>query len=214
MTEPTTNRQLERICQLLDALEFGDATASELARQTGLSTSTTHRLALSLVEYDFLKREPSGNYSLGRRFVRSRLELVGLGHLTELRDATGETAQLWIRRGDHRVCISSVDSRHELKATLPPGASLALPHGSSGRLLAFDQEAMASIESHGWVESVGLRTPGLGSVSAPVLQSDHIIASICLAMPLSRCEVSPGTDHGQLVASTAARISAAFSDQR
>ncbi|MEG2579042.1 MAG: helix-turn-helix domain-containing protein, partial [Glutamicibacter sp.] len=44
MTEPTTNRQLERICQLLDALEFGDATASELARQTGLSTSTAHRL--------------------------------------------------------------------------------------------------------------------------------------------------------------------------
>ncbi|MFJ2618041.1 IclR family transcriptional regulator [Glutamicibacter sp. NPDC087344] len=214
MSETSSNRQLERISLILDALEFGDATASELARRTGLSTSTAHRLALSLVDYDFLRRESSGNYSLGRRFVRSRLEIIGLSYLTELRDTTGETSQLWIRRGDSRVCVASVDSRHELKATLPVGATLTLPQGSSGRLLAFDPDAIAAIESTGWVESVGLRTPGLGSVSAPITQKDHIVAAICLAMPLSRCEVSPGADHGQLVANTAAQISAAFSDQR
>lgn len=214
MSDTTANRQLDRICLILDALEFGDATASELARRTGLSTSTAHRLAQNLVEYDFLRREPSGNFSLGRRFVRSRLEIVALSHLTHLRDNTGETAQLWIRRGDYRVCVASVDSRQELKATLPVGASLALPHGSSGRLLSFDPTAMASLEAQGWVESVGLRTPGLGSVSAPITQRDDIIAAICLAMPLSRCEVSPGLDHGQLVATTAAQISQAFADQR
>lgn len=214
MSESTANRQLERISLILDALEFGDATASELARRTGLSTSTAHRLALSLVDYDFLRRESTGNYSLGRRFVRSRLEIIGLSYLTELREKTGETIQLWIRRGDSRVCVVSVDSRYELKATLPVGASLALPQGSSGRLLAFDPDAMASVEAKGWVESVGLRTPGLGSVSAPITQKDHVIASICLAMPLSRCESSPGTDHGDLVARTAAQISEAFSDQR
>ncbi|MCW4466518.1 helix-turn-helix domain-containing protein [Glutamicibacter sp. MNS18] len=214
MTETATNRQLDRICLILDALEFGDATASELARRTGLSTSTAHRLALNLVEYDFLRRESSGDFSLGRRFVRSRLEIVGLSHLTQLRDTTGETAQLWIRRGDSRICVASVDSRHELKATLPVGASLSLPHGSSGRLLAFDAAALSSVETRGWVESVGLRTPGLGSVSAPITQKDHVVASICLAMPLSRCEVSPGEDHGALVARTAERISQAFADQR
>ncbi|PRA08267.1 ArsR family transcriptional regulator [Arthrobacter sp. MYb211] len=214
MSETTANRQLDRICLILDALEFGDATASELARRTGLSTSTAHRLALNLAEYDFLRREPSGSFSLGRRFVRSRLEIVGLSYLTELRDTTGETAQLWIRRGDARVCVASVDSRHELKATLPVGASLALPHGSSGRLLAFDAAAISAVEANGWVESVGLRTPGLGSVSAPITQKDHVVASICLAMPLSRCAVSPGADHGALVAHTAAQISQAFANQR
>lgn len=214
MSESTANRQLERISLILDALEFGEATASELARITGLSTSTAHRLALSLTDFEFLKRESSGHFSLGRRFIRSRLEIIGLGHLTELRDATGETAQLWIRRGDTRVCIASVDSRQELKATLPVGASLALPHGSSGRLLSFESEAMASVETNGWVESVGLRTPGLGSVSAPILQKDHTVAAICLAMPLSRCKVSPGQDHGESLVRTAAKISEAFSNQR
>lgn len=214
MSETSSNRQLERISLILDALDFCDATASELARRTGLSTSTAHRMAQSLVDYDFLRRESSGSYSLGRRFVRSRLEIIGLSYLTELRDQTGETIQLWIRRGDSRVCVVSIDSRHELKATLPVGATLALPHGSSGRLLSFDPDAMASIESHGWVESIGLRTPGLGSVSAPITQKEHIVASICLAMPLSRCHSSPGADHGALLTAAAQQISEAFSNQR
>lgn len=207
---PTGNRQLERMGLVLDALDFGEATASELARRTGLSVSTTHRLALSMAEYDFLSRSSTGEFSLGRRFVRSRLESISLDILTKLRDDTGETAQLWIRRGDERVCIITVDSTQELKATLPRGSRLHLPHGSSGRLLSLDPEALDSVQDQGWVESVGRRTAGLGSVSAPVNSNGQMIASLCLAMPLSRCEVSPGEDHGALVVAAARRVGAAL----
>lgn len=212
MTEISGNRQLERVAQLLDALEFGDATASELARRTGLSTSTAHRLALSLVEYDFLRRDESGQFGLGRRFIRSRLEVVSIGALTKLRDESGETVQLWIRRDDHRICVTSVDSQQELKATLPPGSKLALPHGSSGRLLSFDADALESVEEHGWVESIGIRTPGLGSVSAPIYANGQMIAAVCLAMPLSRCRVSPGSDFGSLLRAAAQEISTTFAE--
>jgi DNA-binding IclR family transcriptional regulator len=99
-----------------------------------------------------------------------------------------------------------VDSHHELRATLPPGSRLPLPAGSSGRLLAEDPEALEGAARQGWVESVGLRTPGLGSVSAPVLLHEKIVAAVCLAMPLARVAVSPGADFGDDVVAAARRI--------
>ena len=208
MAEPatTSNRMLERVAMVLDAVEGSSASASELGRRTGLSVSTVHRLALSMVEYGFLRRVDDGDFKLGHRFVRTALESIATPILTELRNVTGETAQMWIRRGERRICRVTVDSQHELKATLPAGSALELPNGSSGRLLSHDPEALESVEEHGWVESVGRRTPGLGSVSAPVMLRDQMIATLCLAMPLSRVEVSPGRDFGENLARAARMV--------
>lgn len=202
----TSNRMLERVAMVLDAVDGSSASASELARRTGLSVSTVHRLAMSMVDYGFLRRIDDGDFKLGHRFVRTALESIAQPILTELRNSTGETAQLWIRRGDRRICHVTVDSQHELKATLPAGSGLELPNGSSGRLLSRDPEALESVAEHGWVESVGRRTPGLGSVSAPILLRDQMIATLCLAMPLSRVEVSPGRDYGDAIVRAARLI--------
>lgn len=197
---------LARIVSILDAVEGSAASATELARRSGLSVSTAHRLALSMVEYGFLRRTESGDFQLGHRFVRTALESAALPVLTGLRDATGETAQLWLRRGDERICALSVDSQQELKATLPVGARLALPAGSSGRLLARQPDALEELEREGWVESVARRTPGLGSVSAPVMARGDLIATVCLAVPLTRVQESPGRDFGGQVRAAAERI--------
>ncbi|RAM37000.1 IclR family transcriptional regulator [Arthrobacter globiformis] len=203
------NRTLERAAAILDAVGRSAVSASELSRRTGLSLSTAHRLALQMVDYGFLRRTESGTFRLGQRFVRSALENAALPVLHELRDTTGESAQLWVRRGDERVCLLSADSRHELRATLPPGSRLPLPAGSSGRLLAADDEVLAELASAGWIESVGSRTPGLGSISAPVQTEEGIIAAVCLAMPLARVTGSPGQDHGAVVVQAARRIAEA-----
>ncbi|MFJ4029062.1 IclR family transcriptional regulator [Paenarthrobacter sp. NPDC089989] len=212
MPSPETNgsnRTLERAAAILDAVGRSAVSASELSRRTGLSLSTAHRLALQMVDYGFLRRSDSGNFRLGDRFVRSSLENAALPVLRELRNGTGETAQLWVRRGDERLCLLSADSEQELRATLPPGSRLPLPQGSSGRLLALEEKAVAEMEEKGWVESVGARTPGLGSVSAAVRVHDEIIAAVCLAMPLARVSTTPGTDHGDLVKDAARRIAEA-----
>ncbi|PNH85563.1 IclR family transcriptional regulator [Arthrobacter sp. AFG20] len=201
-----SNRTLERAAAILDAVGRSAVSASELSRRTGLSLSTAHRLALQMVDYGFLRRTEGGTFRLGQRFVRSALENAALPVLHELRDNTGETAQLWVRRGDERVCLLSADSRHELRATLPPGSRLPLPAGSSGRLLAADDEVLTELASAGWIESVGSRTPGLGSISAPVQTEEGIIAAVCLAMPLARVTGSPGQDHGAVVVQAARRI--------
>jgi DNA-binding IclR family transcriptional regulator len=212
MPSPETNgsnRTLERAAAILDAVGRSALSASELSRRTGLSLSTAHRLALQLADYDFLRRTDSGAFRMGDRFVRSALENAGLSVLNDLRDQTGETAQLWVRRGDERVCLYSADSRHELRATLPPGSRLLLPQGSSGRLLAAEEDALAELSRTGWIESVGSRTPGLGSVSAPVGTGEGMVAAVCLAMPLARVSESPGKDHGNLVVAAARRIAEA-----
>ena len=188
MPSPETNgsnRTLERAAAILDAVGRSAVSASELSRQTGLSVSTAHRLALQMVDYGFLRRTESGTFRLGDRFVRSALENAGMPVLQELRDSTGETAQLWVRRGDERVCLLSADSQHELRAILPAGSRLPLPQGSSGRLLAAEDDALAELAEVGWIESIGTRTPGLGSISAPVQTDEGIIAAVCLAMPLA-----------------------------
>lgn len=213
MPSPETNgsnRTLERAAAILDAVGRSAVSASELSRQTGLSVSTAHRLALQLADYGFLRRTDTGAFRLGDRFVRSALENAGMPVLQELRDRTGETAQLWVRRGDERVCLLSADSRHELRATLPPGSRLPLPQGSSGRLLAADEDTVAELAAVGWVESVGIRTPGLGSISAPVQTDEGIVAAVCLAMPLARVIESPGKDHGDEVIHAAQRIAQAL----
>jgi DNA-binding IclR family transcriptional regulator len=212
MPSPETNgsnRTLERAAAILDAVGRSSASASELSRQTGLSVSTAHRLALQMVDYGFLRRSESGTFRLGDRFIRSALENAGLPVLQELRDRTGETAQLWVRRGDERVCLLSADSQHELRAILPVGSRLPLPQGSSGRLLAADDDALAELATAGWIESVGMRTPGLGSISAPVQTDEGIIAAVCLAMPLARVVKSPGQDFGDQVIRAAERIAEA-----
>jgi DNA-binding IclR family transcriptional regulator len=201
-----SNRTLERAAAILDAVGRSAVSGSELSRRTGLSLSTAHRLALQMVDYGFLRRIEDGTFRLGQRFVRSALENAALPVLHELRDSTGETAQLWVRRGDERVCLLSADSRHELRATLPPGSRLPLPAGSSGRLLAADDEVLAELASTGWIESVGSRTPGLGSISVPVQTGEGIIAAVCLAMPLALVSGSPGQDHGAVVVRAARRI--------
>jgi DNA-binding IclR family transcriptional regulator len=203
---PSSNRTLERAAAILDALDLAAVSASELARRTGLSVSTAHRLALSMVEYGFLRRTESGDFRLGPRFVRTAMETAALPVLEQLREATGETAQLWVRRGQERVCTLSVDSRQELRAALPRGSRLPLPAGSSGRLLAEEPAAMEQVAAQGWVESVGVRTPGLGSVSAPVLLHGQVTAAVCVAMPLARARVSPGADFGAAVAEAARRV--------
>lgn len=213
MPSPDTNgsnRTLERAAAILDAVGRSAVSASELSRRTGLSLSTAHRLAMQLADYGFLRRAEGGSFRLGDRFVRSALENAGLPVLNDLRDQTGETAQLWVRRGDERVCLLSADSRHELRATLPPGSKLPLPQGSSGRLLAGEEDALAELATTGWIESVGVRTPGLGSISAPVRTDQGIVAAVCLAMPLARVTESPGKDHGDVVIQAARRIAEAM----
>jgi DNA-binding IclR family transcriptional regulator len=138
---------LDRAVAVLDAIEGGAHTFTELVEATGFSRTTTHRLVKSLVEHELLAFRGGYGYRLGPRLLRfaqrAMLELplrdVAHPFLERLAEMTGESAQLYVRSGLERVCIDAVPSARELRTIVPIGASLPLTAGSAGKvILAFD----------------------------------------------------------------------------
>ncbi|OKX87058.1 IclR family transcriptional regulator [Corynebacterium glutamicum] len=204
----TSNRTLERTAAILDSIANGPKLASQIARETGLSLSTTHRLALAMVETGFLERFEDATFGPGSRIITGVREEFSYAPLWELSTEVNETVQLWVRSGDHRVCLMSVEAPHELRITLPVGARLPLPAGSSGAILAETAEAAASLAKFGWVESEGKRVPGVGSVSAPIIVNGRILGAVCIAMPLNRVIRSVGQDFGDATRHAAEKMAA------
>ncbi len=122
--------------------------------------------------------------------------------LDALRDETGESVQLFVREGDGRRCVVSLQSTHGLRWIVPEGALLPLDVGSAGKVL------LGEIGRSGWVESVEEREPGVASVSAPVTAADGAVAAaVSVSGPIERLTRQPGKRFGAAVVDAARRIS-------
>jgi DNA-binding IclR family transcriptional regulator len=199
---------LDKAVSVLGSLEAGPRTLAQLVESTGLSRATAHRLAVALEAHGLVRRDDEGQFALG-------LRLIGLGHaaaaavpawlharpaLEWLRDETGESVQLFVRDGDERVCVESLEASHELRTIVPVGARFPLDRGSGGRAL--------TARSPGWVASVAERAPGVASVSAPVFDpSGRVVAAVSISGPIDRLTPSPGVRYGEAVAEAARRVS-------
>jgi DNA-binding IclR family transcriptional regulator len=199
---------LDKGVALIDVVERQPMGVSELAREVGMTLSTAHRLVMALTAHGLLRRDEEGLFHLGQRFTTSALVDVALPVLAQLRAETGESAQLWVRRGDLRVVLASVDSEMELRTVLPVGSQLPLSAGGSAAIVL--SGAFSGEPGQDWAESVSQRTPGIGSVSAPVRQHGEVLAAVCLPAPLARIQPSPGVVHGARVVAAARQIERAL----
>ncbi|GAA3936030.1 IclR family transcriptional regulator [Actinomadura viridis] len=94
-------RSVDRALDVLSAFSAAHPRfqLSELAEAAGLPKSSTHRMAVTLVERGFLRQEPDGSYALGNRLLELGSLVsatTALAHLTqgiteELARSTGET---------------------------------------------------------------------------------------------------------------------------
>jgi DNA-binding IclR family transcriptional regulator len=208
---------LDKAFTVLDALEDRPRSLAELVEATGLSRATAHRLATALEVHGLVRRDDDGRFALGARLIalgRAAAEGVPLAAaaadaLAELRDATGESVQLYVRDGDHRVCIAALQSPHGLRTIVPLGASLPLDLGSGGRILADPAPAGAGPGAGrtGWVASVGEREAGVASVSAAVRDSSGAtVAAVSVSGPVERTTRHPGRRYGDAVVAAARRV--------
>jgi DNA-binding IclR family transcriptional regulator len=197
---------VDKAVAVLRALERdGPLGLAELQAATGLPRATAHRLGGALERHGLVRRDGAGRFCLG-------LALVGLGHaaadgfplaelarpaLTALRDDTGESVQLFVREGDGRRCVVSLQSAHGLQWIVPEGALLPLHLGSAGHVLS------GQVGSRGWVESVEEREPGVASVSAPVADDHRLLAAVCVSGPVERLTRRPGVRFGAAVVAAA-----------
>lgn len=207
---------LDKAAVILRALAAsGPLPLAGLVEATGIARPTAHRLASALVVHGLVRRSEDGGFALGA-------ELVGLGRaaaggwpwgdaagpaLASLVEATGESAQLYVREGDARLCLLARESSQELRTIVAEGARLPLSVGSAGRVLC----EPTPVDGPGWVASVEERAPGVASVSAPVRDgSGAVVAAVSVSGPVERLGPSPGQSHGPAVAAAARRIEAAL----
>ncbi len=178
---------LDKAVQLLDIVEDADfITVNELIRRSGLPKTTVHRLVQALEAHGFLRRNESGRLIPGMRVTAFNLRLLATPVLLKLTAETAESSQLYVRRGDRRLVIVSVESVKELRATVPVGALLPLDCGAAGRVLVGDTETL----KRGWTDSDGEREPGVASVSAPVYDGDVVVAAVAISGPSTRLDAS------------------------
>jgi DNA-binding IclR family transcriptional regulator len=207
---------LDKSVNILAALaERGPLSLAGLVDATGLSRPTAHRLAAALEAHRLVGRDGAGRYRLGLRVlawagaVSAEFGLAEAARpvLEALRDETGESAQLFVRDGDSRLCVAASERPAGLRDTVPVGAVLPIDRGSGGKvLLAFagapdgaarfpgvDVAELETIRRRGWAASVAEREEGVCSVSAPVLDSGgRLHAALGVSGPINRLGRQPG----------------------
>jgi DNA-binding IclR family transcriptional regulator len=194
---------------ILDALEIQPASLADLVEATGLPRATVHRLAVGLEVHRLVRRDAEGRFVLGPRLMElgaaatagSSLAEVARPALESLRDATGESVQLFVPQGDVRVCVVSLESPHSLRTIVPVGAALPMTLGSAAKALRGNGR---------WFESVEEREKGVASVSAPVRVSDRVVAAVSVSGPVERTSRTPGKRYGAAVRRAATAVERAL----
>jgi DNA-binding IclR family transcriptional regulator len=219
---------LDRAISVLDAVvTHGPAGLAELVELTGLARPTAHRFAVALERQGLLARDDDGRFRAGSRLVAWGAAAARGFPLTDaaapvlesLVDATGESAQLYVRDGDRRVCVAVHERPSGLRDTVPVGAVFPLSAGSGAKaLLAWADDGpsfgippreLAAVRQKGWAESIAEREAGVASVSAPVRdRTGRVIAAISVSGPIDRLGRRPGKRLADAVVAAAERLSA------
>ena len=222
---------LDKAVAILSTLEAGPHSLAELVAATGIARPTAHRLAVALEFHRLVARDLTGRFVLGPRSAElgaaageDRLLAAAAPALSALRDATGESAQLYRRQGDLRICVAVAERLSGLRDSVPVGAALTMQAGSAAQILLawedsekihrgltnarFTAAALAADRRRGWAQSVGEREAGVASVSAPVkAPNGKVIAAVSISGPIERLGRQPGRIHAAAVVATAARLS-------
>ena len=192
----------------LDAVSDQPRSLAELVATTGLPRPTAHRLALALEHHGLVGRDATGRFTVGPRLARwssgvDPLRQAAAGVVLQLRDATGESAQVYRRSGEQRLCIAAAEPRAGLRDTVPVGALLSMQAGSAAQVLvawlpqpdrasilrgaAFTDRDLDTVRRRGWAHSVGQREPGVASLSMPVFDVDEqVVAAVSVSGPIER----------------------------
>jgi DNA-binding IclR family transcriptional regulator len=200
---------IDKAMAIIEAVEAEPLALAQLVAVTGQSRATAHRLATALEVHGMLRRDDDGRFAIGYRAlslargVGASLPLIDAARpvLARLRDATGESVQLFVRDGDSRVCVASLESPHGLRTIVPNGAVLPLDQGSGGRVLRGETEP-----DIGFVVSVAEREAGVASVSAPVVVAGQVVAAVSVSGPIERMTADPGARFGPPVAAAASAV--------
>jgi len=165
--------------------------------------SETRRYYLGKVSFNYIKNS----------LYENSIQRVAQAFMKRLLDKTQETVHLNIIQDNIRLCIDCMESPQNLKGTMKIGTSTPLYAGGTPKcLLAFSasemiesyfqavtikpftrrtivskkalREELKKIKAQGYAKSLGERSEGLGSISAPVFgNNEEFLCCLSLAIP-------------------------------
>jgi IclR family transcriptional regulator, acetate operon repressor len=122
-----------------------ELTLSEIARATGLTTSTVHRLLAAMQANHLVRQTRDRRYAPGQLLVQlvrrgavsTTLREAARPAMVSLRDEVEETVGLHsLTSGDERVVVDQVESHQPLRRTYTDlGVPIPLPYGAPGKVL-------------------------------------------------------------------------------
>ncbi|WP_456588841.1 MULTISPECIES: IclR family transcriptional regulator [unclassified Blastococcus] len=201
---------------ILHAVAQEPATLAELVTRTGLPRATAHRLAVALEGHRLVRRTDSGSWAPGPALAELGRTTADIGeiasrHLVTLRDATGESAQFYVRDGATRVCVAAAERTSGLRDTVPVGARLPMTAGSAAHALlafmpadevtrllpsaSFTARTLLDVRRRGWAHSVAEREAGVASLSAPVRDGNgSVLGAVSISGPVERLGRRPSPE--------------------
>jgi IclR family acetate operon transcriptional repressor len=122
-----------------------ELTLSEIARATGLTTSTVHRLLAAMQHNQLVRQTQARRYTPGPLLVQlvrggavaTTLRDAALPTMAALRNEVEETVGLHsLTWSDERMVVDQVESHHPLRRTYTEiGLPIPLPYGAPGKVL-------------------------------------------------------------------------------
>jgi DNA-binding IclR family transcriptional regulator len=231
MGQPNPVAVLDKAVSILSAVAVEPGTLAEVVERTGLPRATAHRLAVALEGHRLLRRTPAGAWAPGPALAElgrgtGDLAEIAARHLVVLRDASGESAQFYVRDGSTRVCVAAAERTSGLRDTVPVGARLPMTAGSAAHALlaftpaeevtrllpaaSFTARTLLEVRRRGWAHSVAEREPGVASLSAPVRDgSGAVLGAVSVSGPVERLGRRPSPEVIGAVLDAAAAISRA-----
>ena len=128
---------LDKAVAIIECCSRTPRSLAELVEELGLPRATAHRIASALETHRVLRRDNQSRWVVGpavlelAAFARDPLVDASLAVLRKLRDLTGESAQLFVREDETRVCVAASERSSGLRDTVPIGARLSMKAGES-----------------------------------------------------------------------------------
>lgn len=145
-TSPSRIQSLDRAVAILNSFttDRPELGVTEIARLTGLTRSTAHRILTNLEMHQLVRQvRAGGRYALGPGLLRlahsarGNLEEFARPVMAWLRDETDETVGLHIVNGERfRMVVDQVESRQSIRRTYTSiGEPLPIHQGAPGKVL-------------------------------------------------------------------------------
>lgn len=131
---------------IIEAVSEGVIDIADLAKQTGMTYSTAHRILSALQSRHYVRRDPVRGYRLGRKMLElgyraySQVDLTRLAHpvLESLAMETADTVHLGYAEQDQVIYLDKIASRRAVEISSRIGGSKPLISTGIGKALLLD----------------------------------------------------------------------------